>query len=59
LLSQIALIPADSQLQVTFASSTAGTPADPVYLQTPPAGSPMLTVTEGVVRLSAMIRPVS
>jgi hypothetical protein len=59
LFSQIALIPADSQLQVTFASSTAGTEADPVYLQTPPTGTPLLTVTQGVLRLSAMIRPVS
>ncbi len=59
LFAQIALIPADSQLQVTFASSTAGTEADSVYLQTPPTGTPLLTVTQGVLRLSAMIRPVS
>jgi pimeloyl-ACP methyl ester carboxylesterase len=59
LFSQITAIPADSRLQVTFGSSTAGTPADPLYLDFPPVGSPTLTITNGVVRLSAMIRPVS
>ena len=43
LFSQIAAIPAGSRLQVTFASSTAGTEADPVYSATPPTGSPALT----------------
>ena len=59
LLSQITLIPADAQLQVTFASSTAGLTADPLYLDFAPVGSPTLTITQGVVRLSAMIRPIS
>jgi hypothetical protein len=59
LLSQITAIPAGSRLAVTFGSSTAGTPADPLYLAFPPTGSPTLTVANGVVRISAMIRPVS
>ena len=59
LVSQITAIPADSRLQVTFGSSSSGTLAGLLYLDFPPTGSPALTVTNGVVRLSAMIRPVS
>jgi hypothetical protein len=59
LLSQVTMIPAGSQLQVIFGSSTSGTPADFLYLDSPPAGAPTLTITNGVVRLSAMIRAVS
>jgi pimeloyl-ACP methyl ester carboxylesterase len=59
LLSQITTIPAGSRLAVTFGSSTAGTSADPLYLAFPPTGSPTLTIANGVVRISAMIRPVS
>jgi pimeloyl-ACP methyl ester carboxylesterase len=59
LLSQITSIPAGSKLQVTFGSSTSGTPAGLLYLDFAPEGSPSLTVTNGLVRLSAMIRPVS
>jgi len=59
LLSQITLIPPDSLLQVTFGSSTAGTAAGPLYLDFPPVGTPALTITQGVLRLSAMIRPIS
>jgi pimeloyl-ACP methyl ester carboxylesterase len=59
LFPQITAIPADSQLQVTFGSSTAGTAAGLLYLDFPPAGTPSLTVTQGVLRLSAMIRPIS
>ena len=59
LFSQITAIPAGSRLEVTFGSSTAGTPAGPLYLAFPPTGSPTLTVANGVVRLAAMIRPVS
>jgi pimeloyl-ACP methyl ester carboxylesterase len=59
LFSQITAIPDDSRLQVTFGSSTAGTAAGLLYLDFPPEGNPALTVTNGVVRLSAMIRPIS
>jgi hypothetical protein len=59
LFSQITAIPVGSRLEVTFGSSTAGTPAGPLYLAFPPTGSPTLTVANGVVRLAAMIRPVS
>jgi pimeloyl-ACP methyl ester carboxylesterase len=59
LFSQITAIPAGSQLQVTFGSSTAGTGAGLLYLDFPPNGAPRLTVTNGVLRLSTMIRPVS
>jgi pimeloyl-ACP methyl ester carboxylesterase len=59
LFSQITAIPAGSLLQVTFGSSTAGTAAGLLYLDFPPIGTPSLTVENGVVRLSAMIRPVS
>lgn len=59
LFSQITAIPAGSRLQVTFGSSTTGTDAGPLYLDFPPTGSPTLTVANGVLRLSAMIRPVS
>ena len=59
LFSQITAIPVGSRLEVTFGSSTAGTAAGPLYLAFPPTGSPTLTVANGVVRLAAMIRPVS
>jgi pimeloyl-ACP methyl ester carboxylesterase len=59
LLAQVTAIPVGSRLQVTFGSSTAGTAAGLLYLEFPPAGTPTLTVTNGVLRLSAMIRPVS
>jgi pimeloyl-ACP methyl ester carboxylesterase len=59
LISQITSIPAGSRLEVTFGSSTAGTAAGLLYLDFAPEGSPTLTVTNGVLRLSAMIRPVS
>jgi pimeloyl-ACP methyl ester carboxylesterase len=59
LISQITLIPADSQLQVTFGSSTSGTDAGLLYLDFPPVGTPTLTIAQGVLRLSAMIRPIS
>jgi predicted acyl esterase len=59
LLSQITAIPAGSRLQVTFGSSTAGTAAGTLYLDSSPAGTPSLTVANGVLRLSTMIRPVS
>jgi hypothetical protein len=59
LLSQITAIPAESQLQVTFGSSTTGTAAGQLYADFPPVGTPRLTVTQGVLRLSAMIRPIS
>ena len=59
LLSQITAIPAGSRLQVTFGSSTTGTAAGPLYLDFPTIGTPSLTVANGVVRLSAMIRTVS
>ena len=59
LFAQITAIPAGSRLEVTFGSSTAGTPVAPLYLASPPNGSPTLTVANGVVRLAAMIRAVS
>jgi hypothetical protein len=59
LISQITSIPAGSRFEVTFAGSTAGTAAGLLYLDFAPEGSPTLTVTNGVLRLSAMIRPVS
>jgi pimeloyl-ACP methyl ester carboxylesterase len=59
LFSQITALPAGSRLQVTFGSSTTGTAAGLLYLDFPPVGTPALTVTNGVLRLSAMIRPVS
>jgi hypothetical protein len=59
LISQITLIPAGSQLQVTFGSSTSGTDAGSLYLDFPAVGAPALTITQGVLRLSAMIRPIS
>ena len=59
LIAQITSIPAGSRLEVTFGSSTSGTPAELLYLDFAPAGTPTLTVTNGLVRLSAMIRPVS
>jgi pimeloyl-ACP methyl ester carboxylesterase len=58
-ISQITLIPAGSQLQVTFGSSTSGTDAGSLYLDFPAVGAPALTITQGVLRLSAMIRPIS
>jgi pimeloyl-ACP methyl ester carboxylesterase len=59
LFSQITAIPAGSSLQVTFGSSTTGTLGGPLYLDFAPVGTPTLTVANGVLRLSAMIRPVS
>jgi pimeloyl-ACP methyl ester carboxylesterase len=59
LLSQITAIPAGSRLQVTFGSSTTGTAAGLLYLDFPTVGTPSLTIANGVVRLSAMIRTVS
>jgi pimeloyl-ACP methyl ester carboxylesterase len=59
LFAQITAIPAGSRLEVMFGSSTAGTPAGPLYLASPPNGSPTLTVANGVVRLAAMVRAVS
>jgi hypothetical protein len=59
LFAQVVAIPADSRLQVTFGSSTGGTAAGSLYLDAPPVGTPALTVTNGVLRLSAMIRPIS
>jgi pimeloyl-ACP methyl ester carboxylesterase len=59
LFSQITAIPAGSRLQLTFGSSTSGTAAGLLYLDFPPIGTPTLTVSNGVLRLSAMIRPVS
>ncbi len=59
LFPQVTAIPADSRLQVTFGSSATGTAAGSLYLDLPPVGTPRLTVTQGVLRLSAMIRPIS
>ncbi len=59
LLPQVTAIPADSRLQVTFGSSTAGTAAAGLYLDSPPAGTPTLTITQGVLRLPVLIRPIS
>ena len=59
LLSQITAIPVGSRLSVTFGSSTSGTPAGLLYLDFEPQGTPTLTIDKGVLRLAAMIRPVS
>ncbi|HZT45035.1 MAG TPA: alpha/beta fold hydrolase [Gaiellaceae bacterium] len=59
LFAQVTAIPAGSRLQVTFGSSATGMATGPLYLDLPPVGAPRLTVTQGVLRLSAMIRPIS